>query len=141
MCVVSQGLIKAVSQVFPYSPVRYCLRHIWANMQTAGFRGEDLKKCLDAASYAFHKDQFEIAMENLKKESEPAWKYLSAIPVHTWARHAFDTNCKTYLVVNNLSEVFNRYILDVRKKPIQTMIVGIKDKRSEERRVGKECRL
>jgi hypothetical protein len=42
-------------------------------------------------------------------------------------------------VVNNLSEVFNRYILDVRKKPIRTMIEGIKNKmmtRNHEKRVG-----
>jgi hypothetical protein len=56
---------------------------------------------MDAASYAFHKDEFDISMENLKTESEDAWKWLSAIPVHTCARHAFDTNCKTELVVNN----------------------------------------
>jgi hypothetical protein len=94
---------------------------------------------MDAASYAFHKDEFDISMENLKTESEDAWKWLSAIPVHTWARHAFDTNCKTDLVVNNLSEVFNKYILDVRKKPIRTMIEGIKNKmmtRNHEKRVG-----
>ena len=67
-------------------------------------------------------------MNDLKNESEEAWKWLSGIPKHTWARHAFDTNCKTDLVVNNLSEVFNKYILDFRKKPIRTMIDGIKDK-------------
>ena len=96
---------------------------------------------MDAASYAYHKDQFDRAMENLKAESEPAWKWVSMIPPHTWARHAFDTNCKTDLVVNNLSEVFNRYILDVRKKPIQTMIEGIKNKlmvRGFEKREGGE---
>ncbi|KAK1653914.1 hypothetical protein QYE76_071719 [Lolium multiflorum] len=104
-----------------------------------GFRGEDLKKCMDATSYAFHKDEFDIAMDNLKAESEDAWKWLSAIPVHTWARHAFDTSCKTDLVVHNLSEVFNKYILDVRKKPIRTMIEGIKNKMmtmNHEKRVG-----
>jgi len=125
--------------VFPLSPQRYCLRHIYANFKAAGFIGEDLKKMMDAASYAYQQHHFEAAMENLKQESEAAWKWLSAIPVHTWARHAFDTNCKTDLVVNNLSEVFNRYILDVRKKPIRTMIEGIKDKlmtRMHEKRVG-----
>jgi hypothetical protein len=35
---------------------------------------------MDAASYAFHKDEFDIAMDNLKAESEDAWKWLSAIP-------------------------------------------------------------
>ena len=67
-------------------------------------------------------------MNGLKNESDEAWKWLSGIPKHTWARHAFDTNSKTDLVVNNLSEVFNKYILDFRKKPIRTMIDGIKDK-------------
>jgi hypothetical protein len=80
---------------------------------------------MDAASYAYHVKQFEVAMETLKTESEDAWKWLSQIPPHTWARHAFDTNCKTEMVVNNISEVSNRYILDVREKPIRTMLIGI----------------
>ena len=39
-----------------------------------------------------------------------------------------DYNCKTDLVVNNLSEVFNKMILDVRAKPIRTMFEGIRTK-------------
>jgi hypothetical protein len=61
------------------------------------------------------------------------------IPVACWARHAFDSNCKTGLVVNNLSEVFNRMILDVRSKPIKTMLEGIRTKimvRNEGKRTG-----
>jgi hypothetical protein len=94
---------------------------------------------MDAASYAYTVGPFEVAMGKLKALSEDAWKWLSAIPVQAWARHAFDTNCKTDLVVNNLSEVFNRYILDVRKKPIRTMIEGIRCKlmpRFHEKREG-----
>jgi hypothetical protein len=53
---------------------------------------------------------------------------MAQIPPSAWARHAFDSNCKTDLVVNNLSEVFNRMILDVRGKPIRTMIDGIRSK-------------
>jgi transposase-like protein len=120
-----KGLLKAVSTVFPNSPQRYCLRHIYANFQTAGFRGEDLKKCMDNASYSYTRDGFDAAMEEMKKQSELAWTWLSKIPMHTWARCAMDTNCQIDLVVNNLSEVFNKYILDVRNKPIVTMLVGI----------------
>ena len=87
-----KGLIKAVSTVFPNSPVRFCLRHIYANFQTAGFRGEDLKKCMDNAAYSFTRDKFDAAMEELKKQCEPAWVWLSKIPVHTWARWDMDTN-------------------------------------------------
>jgi hypothetical protein len=83
---------------------------------------------MDNAAYSYTKHGFDVAMEELKKQSEASWVWLSKIPVHTWARWAMDTNCKTDLVVNNLSEVFNRYILDVRSKPIVTMLVGIYDK-------------
>ena len=125
---VQQGLIKAVGHVFPNSPSRFCLRHIFANFQRAGFKGQELKKDLFAAIYAYTKSGFEKAMESLKKDSEEAYNWVMKIPVEAWARHAFDTNCKTDLVVNNLSEVFNKMILDVKNKPIQTMIDGIKDK-------------
>ena len=67
-------------------------------------------------------------MNDLRNECEDAWIWLNGIPNKTWARHAFNTNCKTNLVVNNLSKVFNKYILDFRKKSIRTMVNGIKDK-------------
>ena len=80
------------------------------------------------ASYSFTKSGFDKAMEAFKKECEAGYNWLMKIPPETWARHAFDTVCKTDLVVNNLSEVFNKMILDVRNKPIRTMIDEIKDK-------------
>ncbi|XP_047050729.1 uncharacterized protein LOC124655949 [Lolium rigidum] len=120
-----KGLLKAVTIVFPNCAQRYCLRHIYANLQTAGFRGEYLKKCMDNAAYSYTKHGFHLAMEEMKKQSEPAWAWLTKIPVQAWAGWAMGTNCKTDLVVNNLSEVFNRYILDVRNKPIVTMFTGI----------------
>ena len=92
-----------------------------------------------AASYSHTKHIFDISMQNLKDESEEAWAWLSKIPVECWARYAMDTNCKTDLVVNNLSEVFNRMILDVRGKPVLSMFEGIRTKlmmRYEKKRTG-----
>ena len=123
-----KGLLKAVTTVFPNCPQRFCIRHIYANFQTAGFRGEDLKKLMDNAAYSFTRHGYDVAMEEMKKQCEPAWVWLSKIPVHTWARFAMDTNCKTDLICNNVSETFNRFILDVRNKPIGIMLVGIYDK-------------
>ena len=87
-----------------------------------------MKKYMDAASYSYTKNGFDSAMKNMKDECEEAWAWLSKSPEECWARHAFDTNCKTDLVVNNLSEVFNRMILDVRGKPVRTMFEGIRSK-------------
>ena len=59
-------------------------------------------------------------------EWDTTWKWLSKIPTKHWARHAMDTTCKTDLIVNNISEVFNNYILEQRDKPIGTMIEQIR---------------
>ncbi|KAM3349245.1 hypothetical protein ACQJBY_022378 [Aegilops geniculata] len=123
-----KGLLNAIDKVFPNCDQRYCLRHIYANFQTAGHKGGDLKKHMDSAAYAYQKSDYEAAMSDMKAESESAWEWLSKIPPRHWARHAMDTNCKTDLVVNNLSEVFNKYILETRDKPIQTMIDNIRTK-------------
>jgi hypothetical protein len=39
-----QGILNAIKQVFSNCPQRYCLCNIYANVQTVGFRGEELKK-------------------------------------------------------------------------------------------------
>ena len=75
-----QGLLNAVNAVFPNSNQRFCLRHLYANFQNAGFRGEDLKKCMDNASYAYNEHKFNIAMNDLRAKSEEAWEWLTAIP-------------------------------------------------------------
>lgn len=94
---------------------------------------------MDAAAYSYTQHGFDVAMEEMKAESETAWEWLMKIPVATWARYAMDHNCKTDLVVNNLSEVFNKMILDVRGKPVRTMFDGIRKKvmvRNEGKRTG-----
>ena len=83
---------------------------------------------MDEASYSYTEHGYNVAMNELKRECEAAWAWLSKIPKHTWARYAIDTDCKADLVVNNLSEVFNKWVLDVRAKPIRTMVDGTRTK-------------
>ena len=45
--------------------------------------GEDLKKCMDNASYAYNEHKFNIAMNDLRNECEDAWIWLNAIPKKT----------------------------------------------------------
>ena len=77
---------------------------------------------MDNASYSYTEHGHFAAMDALKQECKPAWAWLNRIPRNAWSRFAMDLNCKTDLVVNNISEVFNKMILDVRGKPIKTMI-------------------
>ncbi|GMY19741.1 DEK carboxy-terminal domain protein [Fagus crenata] len=62
------------------------------------------------------------------KLSPPAYDYLSKIPVAMWSRSKFSTNPKSDLIVNNLSECFNSYILDATDKPILIMLDTIRRK-------------
>jgi hypothetical protein len=43
------------------------LMDVFANFQSAGHKGEGLKKIVDDAAYAFAKANFDVAMEELKK--------------------------------------------------------------------------
>nr|XP_051222305.1 uncharacterized protein LOC127340602 [Lolium perenne] len=104
--------------------LRYCI----GESGQFGFRGPELKKYMDAASYSYTKNGFDLAMAAMKDDCEEAYNWLAQIPPKTWARHLFDTNCKNDLVVNNISEVFNKMILNVRSKPIRTMLEGIRNK-------------
>lgn len=134
-----RGLLTAMHRVFHDCSQRFCLRHIYANFKVAGFRGGDLKAHVDAAAYSYSKPYFDDAMARLKEDCEEAWEWLSKINPKHGARHAMDTNCKTDLVVNNLSEIFNNFIIDVKDKPIVTMIDGIRTKlmaRFEAKRIG-----
>ena len=124
--------------MFPDSPQRFCLRHIYANFQSAGYRSKELKKCVDKASYSYTRHGHELGMAELKAQCEDAWKWLKNIEVSAWARYAMDHTCKTDLVVNNLSEVFNKMILDVRSKPIRTMFEGIRTKQMIKRQQTRE---
>ena len=83
---------------------------------------------MDAASYSYTKNGFDLAMEALKKDCVEAYEWLVKNPAETWARHLFDTNYKIDLVVNNISKVFNRMILNVRSKPIRTVLEGVRNK-------------
>uniref|UniRef100_A0A2N9EU15 CCHC-type domain-containing protein n=1 Tax=Fagus sylvatica TaxID=28930 RepID=A0A2N9EU15_FAGSY len=123
-----KGLTESFKDVCPNMDHRACVRHIYANFRDSGHRGKALKDKLWAAASAYTEFEFDAHMAELKKLSPPAYEYLSKIPVATWSRSRFTKNPKSDLIVNNLSECFNSYILDVRDKPILTMIDTIRRK-------------
>ena len=69
--------------------------------------------------------RFQVNRASITKMSG---KLFSKIHVVTWSRSKFSTNPKSDLIVNNLSECFNSYILDARDKPILTMVDTIRRK-------------
>ncbi|XP_077222088.1 uncharacterized protein LOC143855924 [Tasmannia lanceolata] len=113
------------------------------------FKGKILKEKMWAAASASTSIEFQQRMAEMEKLDKDAHAYLKKINPTLWSRSAFSTQSKCSLLVNNLSETFNGFILPSRDKPILTMVETIrrllmrrfqKQRSSMERYGGPICR-
>jgi len=76
---------------------------------------------------AYNEFMFEKAMEKLKNISVEAanWMLDPERPKSMWARYTIDSECKSDHVTNNVTESFNSWLGDDRKKTILSMIESI----------------
>ena len=79
-----------------------------------------------AAASAYTEVDFRLYIEELKAINEDAFKYLDKIDPNGWLRAWFNSYPKCDLLVNNINEFFNSYILKARDKPIWTMMEMIR---------------
>jgi hypothetical protein len=121
-----QGLIPSFDVVIPTADHRICVRHLYANFRDKGFRGVALKELLWAAASAYTDIEFRYHMEEIKKLNPAAFEYLEKIDPSGWSRSWFNDYPKCDLLVNNISECFNSYILKASEKPILTMLEMIR---------------
>ncbi|XP_074276993.1 uncharacterized protein LOC141600649 [Silene latifolia] len=78
-------------------------------------------------------------MEGMKFLSKEAHEYLRAIPAQHWSMHAFGTQAKSNMLLNNIYESFNVVIIEARDKPILTHMEWMRKyvmKRMYEKREG-----
>ncbi|KAG8379367.1 hypothetical protein BUALT_Bualt07G0081200 [Buddleja alternifolia] len=61
-------------------------------------------------------------------QTQTPFEWLNKIPVVHWARCFFPSRTKCDVIVNNITESFNSYILDARDKPIIEMFEWIRRK-------------
>ncbi|KAL3630451.1 hypothetical protein CASFOL_023435 [Castilleja foliolosa] len=121
-----KGLEETFETVIPQAHHRFCLRHLYANFKTNGFKSLKLKEEMWLAAAAFNKEEFLVHMMNIKKEDLSAYEYLSKVEPSQWARSYFDPAVKCELLCNNLSESWNHFIIKAREKPILTMLEMIR---------------
>jgi len=124
-----QGLIPSFDAVIPTADHRICVRHLYANFRDKGFWGVALKELLWAATSSYTDIEFRHHMEEIKKLNLAAFEYLDKIDPNGWSRSWFSDYPKCDLLVNNMSECFNSYILKTRDKLILTMLEMIRKQR------------
>ncbi|XP_071690516.1 uncharacterized protein [Rutidosis leptorrhynchoides] len=117
-----KGLLEAVLRMYPNAEHRFCLRHIHDNMKRRGFNGEAYKQHLWKCASATTVQLFEKSMLDLKAFSTDAHTYLSKIPPKAWSKSHFSGRAKSDVLLNNMCEVLNRWLVDGRDKPIITAL-------------------
>jgi transposase-like protein len=106
---VLQGLINAVQKIWPDSEHRFCVRHMLQNFQKAGHKGETLKNDLWAIARSTNIPKWEKNMQKLQADSPAAYEWVEQLVPNTWIKAFFKDFSKCDMLLNNHSEVFNRY--------------------------------
>ncbi|XP_077251779.1 uncharacterized protein LOC143891003 [Tasmannia lanceolata] len=120
-----KGLAETFEDILPNADHRFCIRHMYNNFK-AEFKGKILKDTMWAAAYVSTPIEFQRHMTEMEKLDKQAHAYLKKINPTLWSRSAFNPRQKCNLLVNNLSETFNAFILPARDKPILTMLETIR---------------
>nr|XP_025647828.1 uncharacterized protein LOC112742805 [Arachis hypogaea] len=114
---VTQGLIKAVSEVLPNAHHQNYTLHIWKNCELR-FRDKNVKLYVMAASRYTMQIQFKATMDRLKAVNLGAWEYMSKFKPSRWCKAFFSHYPKNDAVTNNIFKVWNVVIVEAREKPI-----------------------
>ena len=122
-----KGLIAAVAKVWPDAEHRFCVRHMYQNFHKL-HKGEQLKNNMWAIARATDTPTYNKAMEKMKADSVPAYEWVEKWPPRTWIKAFFNPFPKCDILLNNMSEVFNSWILPARELPIYSMVENINSK-------------
>ncbi|XP_044348461.1 uncharacterized protein [Triticum aestivum] len=122
-----KGLINAVGKVFSDFEHRFCVRHLYQNFHGI-FKGETLKNDLWAIARSTNEMKFNMNREKLREDSPSAYAWLEAKPPNQWVKAFFSVFPKCDILLNNMSEVYNSYILEAREFPSISMMECIKGK-------------
>ncbi|XBJ05567.1 hypothetical protein VPH35_024324 [Triticum aestivum] len=91
-------------------------------------KGEQLKNNLWAIARATNNPTYTRAMQNMEQDNIDAYKWCEKWPPRTWIKAFFNPFPKCDILLNNMSEVFNSWILESRELPIKSMLDSITDK-------------
>lgn len=93
---------------------------------TKKHRGDGLKEKFWQAVYAYNMADFDLALQEMDVLSTAAVEDFKALKPKTFCRFGFRIHTKCNLLVKNLAETFNGWILESRSKPILGMLEDIR---------------
>ncbi|KAK9067649.1 hypothetical protein SSX86_011760 [Deinandra increscens subsp. villosa] len=124
---MQKGLEVAITQVYPASEHRECVRHLYSNFKRH-FRGEFFSKSLWRAAGTYSITEHENVLNDIAEACQDARTYLDENHKRIWSRCKFGTTAKCDYMTNNVSEAFNSWIGDARYKPVIDLLDCIREK-------------
>jgi hypothetical protein len=111
--------------VFPECEHRNCARHIYANWHKT-HKGEELKLLFWTAAQAYNKADYKDVLDAMKLISARAVEDFVSQNPRAFCRAFIDNTPKCEVIVNNIAETFNAYIVQARAKHIIYMLEDIR---------------
>ncbi|XP_062162118.1 uncharacterized protein LOC133869179 [Alnus glutinosa] len=103
-----KGLIDALEDLMPGLEHRYCVRHLYANMKGKGWKGKKFKDALWGATPNKVQFKYYLVIGEMDKK---ALEYTERVDPKMWSRHAFRTTSCSDILLNNIVESFNAWIV------------------------------
>ncbi|GJX50265.1 mutator type transposase [Tanacetum coccineum] len=121
-----KGLLPALEKLFPHAQHRYCVRHIYENINQT-WKGSEYKEMLWKYASSTTTVLFEKNMQELKDFNKKAYEWLKKIPAEHWSSAYFFGRAHCDLLINNICEVFNRQLLEARDSPIINALEHVRE--------------
>nr|KAJ0212945.1 hypothetical protein LSAT_V11C400228200 [Lactuca sativa] len=120
------SLLQAIGTLYPCAEHGFWLRHIHENMKKI-WRGKVFQEMLWNCASTTTIQEFNHAMEELRKLNNDCYKWVKAIPPQHWSKAHFTWRAHCDGLLNNLCETINNQIKKARDQPIITCLEYIRE--------------
>lgn len=117
--------MNVVDEVLPKAEHRHCARHIFA-LWHKNFRGDEFKLLFWKASKTYNEADYNEALDEMEAVNPDAVIAFKIYNPKVFCRAFMDITTKVDVIVNNLAETFNGYIINARVKHLIYMLEDIR---------------
>ncbi|XP_074297884.1 uncharacterized protein LOC141628676 [Silene latifolia] len=115
-----QSIATMIAKEFPKAEHRHCARHIFANWHKT-YKGDEMKLLFWNCAKAYNEADFNDALDDIREVDHKAAEAFIACRPDLFCRAFIQTHTKNDVIVNNMAETFNAYIIEARYKHIINM--------------------
>ena len=121
----TQSILRAVQQELPKAEHRHCARHIYANWNKT-FKGEEMKLLFWRCAKAYNLADFEEGINEMEEVNSAAVDAFKNYGPQLFCRSFVKLEGKCDVILSNMAETFNNYIMNARSHHLIDMLEEIR---------------